>query len=121
MASILLVEDDEDLSFGLQMFLQSQSHDVLAVYSGFEAVEQLRYGNFDVVILDQNLPELSGNEICKEYRTSGGTTPILMLTGSVGEKNRALGMEAGASDFLAKPFQVDELLKRINKLLAPVS
>lgn len=121
MASILLVEDDEDLSFGLQMFLQSQNHSVIAVYSGFEAVEQLKYGNFDVVILDQNLPELSGNEICKEYRTGGGTTPILMLTGSVGEKNKALGMEAGASDFLPKPFQVDDLMRRINKLLAPAT
>jgi len=117
MAKILLVEDDQCLSETVCQWLNFQKHNVETAATGTEAVEQLRFDAFDIIILDWHIPELSGIEVCKLFRSAGGTTPILMLSGNDSAAERDTGLHAGASDYLKKPFQLKELSSRVQKLL----
>lgn len=116
-AKILVVEDDHDLSFTIVDFLTRESHVVEAVYDGLDGREMLKFGFFDLLVLDWDLPHLTGVEIMKEYRGRGGNAPIIMLTGRDKIEDKESGFETGADDYLTKPFQLRELSARIKSLL----
>jgi DNA-binding response OmpR family regulator len=117
MAKILLVEDDTDLSGRVQEWLSFEQHAVEAVFDGLEAGQRLRIYSYEVVILDWDLPKCTGIEVCKEFRSRGGSTPILMLTGKGSINEKETGLDAGADDYLTKPFHLKELSARIRALL----
>ncbi len=118
MANILLVEDDVELSGTLTMVLASKNHQVTTALTGTEGLEQMRFGDFDAIILDGMLPDMDGTAICRTYRQDGGKAPVLMLTGRVDASSVRDGMEAGASAYLKKPFGVRELLSSLDSLLS---
>jgi DNA-binding response OmpR family regulator len=117
MAKILFVEDDTGLAEMVVEWLTFERHNVEVVHNGKEGFERLQLGSFDVVILDRQLPEMTGLEILKEHRAEGGTTPILMLTGMNTVTDKEAGLDTGADDYLTKPFSVKELSARIRALL----
>jgi DNA-binding response OmpR family regulator len=117
MAKILVVEDDRELSGVIQDWLIAEKHSVDVVHDGREATDRLKYYQYDVAILDWELPHVSGVDICKTYRASGGTMPILMLTGRRAVESRIEGLDAGADDYLGKPFELSELSARLRALL----
>jgi DNA-binding response OmpR family regulator len=117
MAKILLVEDEPDFSILIGEYLKTEHHVVEAVETGEDALDRLRFYKYDVVILDWMLPQLSGLEVCKRYRGTGGTTPILLLTAKKHVDEKEQGLDAGADDYLTKPFEMKELSARIRALL----
>ncbi|HEY9784643.1 MAG TPA: response regulator transcription factor [Candidatus Obscuribacterales bacterium] len=117
MPKILLVEDDAKLANMVRNWLKSQLHIVDATASGEEALEMLHRYPYDLVILDLMLPDLSGLDVCRKYRDAGGKTLILMLTGKQTVSDRETGLDAGADDYLTKPFDVRELSARVRALL----
>ncbi len=117
MANILLVEDDTDLSETLQDWLMFQQHTVEAVFTGTEALEQMRFGAFDIVVLDWQLPGMNGIDVLRQYRTEGGKMPVLMLTGRTEAKEIQSLMDAGATDYMAKPFNLKELSARVEQIV----
>ncbi len=118
MAKILLIEDDEDIADNTILFLELRKHEVMHVCSGVDGLEQIRFGNFDLAIMDGNLPGMDGLEIAKTYRDEGGTTPILMSSGRSHAEDRQRGVEAGVSSYIVKPYSLSELESAINDLLA---
>ncbi len=117
MAKVLIVEDDRQLSDLICDWLQGQGHLPEPVYKGALGLEKLQFYKYDIVILDWELPELSGPEICQQYRKGGGATPILMLTGKKEIDDKEEGLDAGADDYLTKPFHLKELGARLRALL----
>jgi len=117
MAKVLVIEDDAAVSEALTDWLQSEGHRAEAVYDGLEGLEMLKYGGFDLAIVDRQLPTLEGTEICARFRQSGGRTPILMLTQKSAAIEKAQGLDAGADDYLPKPFDAIELAARVRALL----
>lgn len=117
MAKILIVEDDKDLALILSDSLSAQNHLVEVTHDGTDGKERLLFYQFDLVILDWDLPGISGVEICKEFRGRGGNTPILMLTGKGTTPEKEAGLDAGTDDYLTKPFDIKELQARVRALL----
>lgn len=117
MAKLLLVEDDTDLSGRVNEWLCFEQHAVECVFDGIEAAQRLKFYQYELVILDWDLPKKTGIEVCKEYRSGGGLTPILMLTGKGSINDKEMGLDAGADDYLTKPFHLKELSARIRALL----
>ena len=117
MAKILLVEDEKDLSDPVRLFLESQDHLVDVINDGHDAIEKLKYYTYDVIILDWVLPGMLGVEVCRLFRQNGGTTPILMLTAKSNTQEKIKALDAGADDYLTKPFDLDEVSARIRALL----
>jgi DNA-binding response OmpR family regulator len=117
MAKILIVEDEADLSEPVRAFLTHEHHLVEVVTDGNEAMERLRFYKYDVIILDWMLPGMHGVEVCKHFRASGGTTPILMLTSRRQTNDKITGLDAGADDYLTKPFEISEISARVRALL----
>lgn len=117
MAKILLVEDDEDLCLTICDRLRAEQHVIEVVHDGKEGADRLRFYSYDFVILDWNLPGKIGPEICREFRSAGGSTPILMLTGRTEVQEKETGLDAGADDYLTKPFSTRELAARIRAIL----
>lgn len=117
MAKILVVEDDAELSFTIENWLTLEDHVVETVSDGSEAVDRLKYYKYDLLVLDWGLPGLSGLEILNRYRSVGGAIPVLMLTGKDAIQDKEAGLDAGADDYLTKPFHVKELSARIRALL----
>lgn len=117
MAKILIVEDDEDLCQALHSWLKNEHHTVESTMDGGMAEHLLKTSSYDILIVDWDLPSRSGIEICKTLRSGGSTMPILMLTGksSLGEKE--IGFDAGADDYLTKPFNLKEVPMRVKALL----
>jgi DNA-binding response OmpR family regulator len=116
-AKILLVEDDTGLSRMVRDWLTFEHHLVETADNGRDGLDKLQFYQYDLVILDWELPEMTGIQICKEFRSRGGTTPVLMLTGkgTIGDKES--GYDAGADDYLTKPFHMKELSLRLRALL----
>lgn len=117
MATILNVDDDEDLADKVRRALHFDSHVVEHCASGRDGLLKLQAKHYDLVILDWQLPDLTGPEICRAYRQAGGSAPILMLTGKTSSQDKETGLDAGADDFLTKPFDVKELAARVRALL----
>lgn len=117
MAKIIVVEDDQDVAGQVRLLLSHEHHTVETVHDGHEASAALRTFEYDVIILDWELPGLTGVEICREYRSRGGASPILMLTGKDSVDDKELGLDTGADDYLTKPFQLKELAARVRALL----
>jgi len=117
MGKILVVEDDVQLSTIICDELKMRHHLAEVVHDGKEAHEKLQFYKYDLIILDWNLPGMSGVEICKTFRESGGKTPLLMLTGKGTPKEKELGLDSGADDYLTKPFDMTELAARVRALL----
>lgn len=117
MAKILLVEDDLDLCTTICDRLKAEQHLIEVVHDGKEGADRLRLYSYDFVILDWNLPGMIGPEICREYRHRGGSTPVLMLTGRGEVQDKETGLDAGADDYLTKPFSTRELAARIRAIL----
>src|SRR5262245_9777386 len=116
MAKILLIEDDATLVRTLKNWLTLEHHNVEAAESGTEGLEKLRFYQYDLVILDLELPGMGGMEVLSEFRSLGGKTPILILSGRSSIEAKELGLDAGADDYLTKPFHVKELSARMRAL-----
>lgn len=117
MAKILLVEDDGDLAKTIADFLGREKHTVEIVHDGLDGAEMLKFNNFDVLVLDWDLPGISGVEILARYRDAGGKAPTIMLTGRQKMDEKEEGLDSGADDYLTKPFSLRELSARIRALL----
>jgi two-component system response regulator QseB len=113
---ILLVEDDDLLASGIRDTLERARYAVEWVADGAHAIAALQTNAFDLVILDLGLPGLDGLEVLKRVRAGGATTPVLILSARDTAPDRVLGLDAGADDYLIKPFDVDELLARVRVL-----
>ncbi|BCJ64929.1 response regulator transcription factor [Polymorphospora rubra] len=114
---LLLVEDDRNLAASLSEGLAAEGYAVEAVYDGAAALVRLGADEFDVVVLDRDLPVLSGDAVCRALVTAGHPVRILMLTAAGTLDDRVRGLDLGADDYLAKPFAYVELLARIRALL----
>lgn len=117
MAKILVVEDDLVVSGGIADCLAGEHHTVDEVADGKDALHRVHYYDYDLIILDWQLPGMSGVDICKQFRSDGGKTPILMLTGKGAVTDKETGLDAGADDYLTKPFEIRELTARVRALL----
>jgi DNA-binding response OmpR family regulator len=116
MAKILVVEDDIELAERLDDWFKLENHIVEVVGSGEDALQMLSVYSYDVVVLDWGLPGMNGIDVCKQYRRSGGHTPIIFLTGKDDVESKMTGLDCGADDYLPKPFDVRELSARIRSL-----
>ena len=111
----ILIVDDDDLfrrTLGEQLQLHEELIPIEAA-TGAEALEAAKSDYFDVIILDIGLPDMDGREVCRLMRSNGITSPIIMLTGSDTEADTILGLDAGANDYITKPFRIGVLLARI--------
>jgi DNA-binding response OmpR family regulator len=120
MAKILLVEDDADLGDRIVQWLKLQHHTVELIADGLQASDYLAQLKYDLIVLDWGLPNRNGIEVLREFRNEGGTTPVLLLTGRGKISEKEQGLDAGADDYLTKPFDVIELSARIRALLRRV-
>src|SRR4026208_2407616 len=114
---ILVVEDDARMANVIAKGLREQSYAVDVAQDGEAGLYQASINDYDVIVLDVLLPHRDGYEVCRELRARGDTTPILMLTARAAIDDRITGFEAGADDYLTKPFSFRELLARIHALL----
>ncbi|WP_442949714.1 two-component system response regulator RppA [Nostoc sp.] len=114
---ILLVDDEVELTEPLSRLLTREGYTVDAAYDGTSGSEYAQTGNYDLLILDWMLPGKTGLEICQELRHQGKTTPVLFLTAKDTLDDRVQGLDAGADDYLVKPFELRELLARVRALL----
>lgn len=114
---LLLVEDDQALREALTRAFQLDGYTVTATPSGLEALKHLQAPGIDVVVLDLGLPDVDGLEVCRRMRASGDKRPVLMLTARDAVDDRVAGLDAGADDYLVKPFALDELHARVRALL----
>ncbi len=113
---VLIVEDDPGLSDFLRRALRGATWAVDQTSSGHAALASLAAAPYDLVVLDLGLPDIDGFEVCRRYRATGGRAPLLMLTARDALDDRVHGLDAGADDYLTKPFSVDELLARLRAL-----
>ena len=114
---LLIAEDERDLADALTVLLERNKYAVDTVYNGRDAYEYARTGEYDGVILDVMMPQLTGLQVVTRLREDGVTTPVMLLTAKGPKDDRITGFDAGADDYLPKPFATDELLARIRALL----
>jgi len=113
---ILLVEDEKKMASFIERGLKEEGFVVDAAYDGEKGADYAFSNDYDLLILDVMLPKLSGIEICRQLREKGKTVPVLMLTARDTVEDKVQGLDAGADDYLTKPFAFDELLARIRAL-----
>jgi len=116
-SSILVVEDDPAVRDALERALKFEGYMVEVARDGAVALSMIRERAYDLIILDVMMPHLDGLETCRRIRAGGDAVPILMLTARAAVDDRVEGLDAGADDYVAKPFSLDELLARIRALL----
>ena len=114
---VLLIEDAEELALQLQKRLEKEGFTTDLAHDGATGSEMLERFKYDVVVVDWELPGMAGPEIIESFRSSGGVTPMLMLTGKGELADKTVGFRAGADDYLTKPFSADELMLRLKALL----
>ena len=114
---ILVVEDEQRLARLLQRVLTEERHTAEVALTGTEGLYLAQTGTFDLIILDRMRPDMDGVEICRQVRQTGVSTPVLMLTARGSVEDRVAGLNAGADDYLVKPFAMTELLARVNARL----
>ena len=117
---VLVVEDDERIAASIRRALAYEGYSVTVVHDGGTALEEARSRPPDLLLLDLMLPGIDGIEVCRRLREAGDTFPILMLTARDGVSDRVGGLDAGADDYLVKPFAYEELLARVRALLRRV-
>ena len=115
--SILLVEDEENLQEALRLNLELEGYEVTSAYDGLAALTAVHAEYFDLIILDVMLPELDGISVCENIRLRNNQVPILILSAKNSSADRVLGLKKGADDYLTKPFNLEELLLRVDKLI----
>ncbi len=113
---LLLAEDETELSRALETILVHNGYTVECVYNGADAVKAAENEDFDLYILDIMMPVMDGIEVLKHFRENGITSPIMMLTAKAQVDDRIAGLDAGANDYLTKPFAMGELLARVRAL-----
>ena len=113
---LLIVEDERKLALLVQEMLQDENHTVDVAFDGEDGLQFATTGEYDVIILDLMLPGMQGLEVARRIRAGGDTTPILMLTARTSVEDRVVGLDAGADDYLTKPFAFAELLARVRAL-----
>jgi two-component system response regulator MprA len=116
-ARILVVDDEPAVQSALSRALTMERYDVAQASDGQEALDRLGAGPFEAVILDIAMPRVDGLEVCRRLREGGDRTPVLMLTARGEVDDRVAGLDAGADDYLVKPFALRELLARVRALL----
>ena len=114
---ILLVEDEIDLNNIVTKYLKKNGYSVDSVFDGEEVLDYLKYGEYDLVILDIMLPKINGFEVIKELRNKGNHTSVLMLTARDSADDKVKGLDLGADDYLVKPFDFNELLARMRAVV----
>jgi len=117
MNKILVIEDDPAIQRGLADTLKMESYDVLTAVDAESGMEVISRDKPDLVILDIMLPGMNGYELCREVRSRGVDTPIMMLTARGQEFDRVMGLDLGADDYVTKPFSIFEVLARVRALL----
>ena len=118
---ILVVDDEQPVRESLRRSLRFNGYDVLTASDGLEAVEAVRSENPELLILDVMMPNMDGLEVCRTLRSEGWDRPILVLTARDGVSDRVAGLDAGADDYLPKPFALEELLARVRSLVRRAS
>jgi DNA-binding response OmpR family regulator len=118
MPSVLLVDDDEDFASTIRDFLEFSSFSVDVCGDGAEALESMKFGSFDIIIMDWTLPSLDGLEVCRQYRSGGGKIPVLLLTGNDGATYREQSKQAGVTEYMTKPVDLRKLLARVESAIA---
>ena len=115
--SILLVEDEENLQEALKLNLVLEGYEVTIADNGIAALDSVQREHFDLMILDVMLPELDGISVLENIRLQNNDIPVLILSAKASSADRVLGLKKGADDYLTKPFNLEELLLRVNKLV----
>ena len=114
---VLIADDEKDLNSVISKTLRDEGYAVDSVYDGNSALEYLEAASYDAAVLDIMMPGIDGIEVIRRFRSSGGTTPILLLTARDSVNDRVNGLDSGADDYLVKPFMFPELLARLRVLL----
>lgn len=114
---LLVADDDRAIRESIARLLEQQGHTVTTATNGTEVLEARSTTSFDALLLDVMMPELDGLTVCKVLRAEGDMTPVLMLTARTETEDRVAGLDAGADDYLPKPFDPAELLARVRALL----
>lgn len=114
---LLIAEDEVDLAEALTAFFEKNQFAVDSVHNGFDAYEYGSSGEYDAIILDVMMPRMNGVEVLQKLRAEGIKTPIMMLTAKAEKDDRITGFNAGADDYLPKPFEPDELIARVRAML----
>ncbi len=117
MAKILLVDDNAELTDNVRQWLELEKHCVDCCNDGASGLAYLRSYEYDVVLIDWSMPKMTGIEVVKQFRSLGGKTPVLMLTGRNTLDDKEEGLDSGADDYLTKPFEMREVSARIRALL----
>ena len=117
MSTVLIAEDDEGVRTALSRALKFEGYDVVLAFDGAEALEAVSTAEPDVIVLDVMMPHIDGLTACRRMRSKGIDTPILMLTARQEVSDRVAGLDAGADDYLPKPYALEELLARLRALL----
>jgi len=113
---LLVAEDEPKVAAFLKEGLHENKHEVTSVYDGHFALKMATENNYDAIVLDLMLPYVNGLDVCKQLRENGINTPILMLTALGSTNDKVIGLDAGADDYLVKPFDFNELLARLRVL-----
>lgn len=116
-ATILLVEDEENLHEALKLNLEMEGYEVSSAFNGTEALKKVANEYFDLIVLDIMLPEVDGIAVTESIRVNNNEVPILILSAKNSSTDRVLGLKKGADDYLTKPFNLEELLLRVEKLI----
>jgi two-component system, OmpR family, alkaline phosphatase synthesis response regulator PhoP len=116
-ATILLVEDEENFHEALKLNLELEGYQVVSAMDGIAAIKELQGQYFDLMILDIMLPEMDGIEVLETIRIQNNSIPVLILSAKNTSADRVLGLKKGADDYLVKPFNLEELLLRVQKLI----
>ena len=114
---VLIIEDDVQLSIAISEFFKIKEFDVVSVKDGLDAIDQIDNGNFDLFIIDINIPRINGLDLLKHIRKTDLDTPVIIITASLEIQNFATAFENGCSEYIKKPFHLKELDIRINNLL----
>jgi two-component system cell cycle response regulator CtrA len=114
---VLLIEDDSATAQSIELMLKSESFNVYTTDLGEEGIDLGKIYDYDIILLDLNLPDMSGFEVLRSLRVSKVKTPILILTGLAGIEDKVRGLGFGADDYMTKPFHKDELVARIHAIV----
>ena len=114
---LLFAEDDPDVTRGVVAILERNNYVVDAVYNGLDAYDYIMEGDYDAAVLDVMMPKMNGDEVVRRIRKEGRTIPVMLLTAMDEIEDRISGLDAGADDYLTKPFASGELLARVRALL----